>query len=199
MMSSGMSAFVAVDVLGDRPQLLVGEAAERVLHHLEVLVEVARTLHVGELGEERPDRDARRRSRAPARASPDRCPRRPPARRAWPASSAIASATNAHVMRASIVAFGAVVEQRACRLDRGGGVGHVVGEDLVVVDRSGAGECGDAVAHDLLREVDRGRGGREIGGCHGRERYAYVLRVTSLLGPPAPSAPGSLALAPVTR
>ena len=44
---------VAVDVLGDRLELLVGEAAEGVLHQLEVVVEVAGALLPGERGEER--------------------------------------------------------------------------------------------------------------------------------------------------
>ena len=44
MIVLGDVAVVAVDVLGDRLELLVGEAAERVLHHLEVAVEVAGAL-----------------------------------------------------------------------------------------------------------------------------------------------------------
>ena len=48
MMSSGMSPLCAVDVLGDRRELLVGEAAEGVLHHLEVAVEVAGPVGVGQ-------------------------------------------------------------------------------------------------------------------------------------------------------
>ena len=39
---------VAVDVLGDRPDLVLGEAPEGVLHHLEVGVEVARPLLAGQ-------------------------------------------------------------------------------------------------------------------------------------------------------
>ena len=41
MISSGTSPFVAVDVLGDGADLLLGEAPEGVLHQLEVGVEVA--------------------------------------------------------------------------------------------------------------------------------------------------------------
>ena len=37
-----------MDVLGDRSQLVLGEAPERVLHHLEVLVEVTRPFVVGQ-------------------------------------------------------------------------------------------------------------------------------------------------------
>ena len=41
-----------MDVLGDRTDLVLGEPPERVLHHLEVVVEVARAGVAGELGEE---------------------------------------------------------------------------------------------------------------------------------------------------
>jgi hypothetical protein len=43
---------VTVDVLGDRPHLVLCEAAERVAHHLEVGVEMARTRYAGQRGEE---------------------------------------------------------------------------------------------------------------------------------------------------
>ena len=43
---------LAVDVLGDRGDLVLGEAAEGVLHHLEVAVEVAGAGGVGERGQE---------------------------------------------------------------------------------------------------------------------------------------------------
>ena len=64
------------------------------------------------------------------------------------------------------VALRAVVEQRASRLDRGGGVGEVVGDDLVVVDRAGGRGGANATVHDALRGVDRRRGRSEVGGSH---------------------------------
>jgi len=51
MISSGMSAF-SMDVLGDGPDAVLGEAPERVLHHLEVGVEVPGPVLAAQLGEE---------------------------------------------------------------------------------------------------------------------------------------------------
>src|SRR5207248_1098567 len=67
----------------------------------------------------------------------------------------------------------AVIEKALRGFDGGRGMGDVIGEDLVVVDRTTGRESSDAVADDLLRQFDRARGGREILGCHGCERYAY--------------------------
>src|SRR5690606_24006453 len=68
-----------------------------------------------------------------------------------------------------LVALGPVVEHRPGRLDRGGGVGQVVGDDLVVVDGAGGGEVGPALLDDGAGGLDGGRGGLEVGGAHGAE------------------------------
>ena len=73
------------------------------------------------------------------------------------ARSATASATKAQVMLRLDVALGAVVEQARAVSTRGGGVGQVVGEHLVVVDAAGGGEPGDARRR---RPAERGRGRR---------------------------------------
>ena len=83
------------------------------------------------------------------------------------------SAAKAQVMRRLEVALGAVVEQRLRRGDAGGGVGDVVGEDLVRVGPTAGRERADGGADDLVGEVDGvGRGGQVGGsraGSHGGE------------------------------
>ena len=98
MMSSGMSALCAVDVLGDRLHLVLGEAAERVLHHLEVAVEVARAAprRRGMRGTRRCGTCATNVQRAVERAGLD-APRGLAAEEPR-ARSCTASATNAQVM-----------------------------------------------------------------------------------------------------
>src|SRR5690606_30249741 len=68
-----------------------------------------------------------------------------------------------------LVALGAVVEHGPGGLDGGGGVGQVVGDDLVVVDGAGGGEVGPALLDDGAGGLGGGRGGLEVGGAHGAE------------------------------
>ena len=163
-----------MDVLRDRPQLLVSEAAEGVLHHLEVLVEVTGPFGVGQL---------RQGGRSPVRH--DEVMRgRELGRIGAPqllASDQLGDELGDRVGHERAgdsgfdVALGAVVEQRASGLD-GSRVGHVVGEHLVVVDRPGGGERDDPVVYDRAGEIDGGRGGGEVGLSHGPERLVTGYR-----------------------
>ena len=131
MIDSGMSAFVAVHVLGVGADLLGGEAVERVGHHREVLVEVAGTGRLGEGGEEggvavggdeRGERARTSRRRRP------RAPRgRGPRRRGRARASASEGARRARPRRRR----GARSRGRPRRRERAGRVGQVVGEGLV--------------------------------------------------------------------
>ncbi len=89
MISSGMSVLVAVDVLGARADLFLGEAAEGVPNQLEVRVEVAGPLLVGQGGHELGVAEGRRRRRPPEPSSPGvDAPEPPPGRRILAATSA---------------------------------------------------------------------------------------------------------------
>ena len=70
-------------------------------------------------------------------------------------------------MRGLDVALGAVVEQRPGRLDRGRGVGEVVGEDLVGVDVAGGGEVLEGMLDDRAGGLDCRRGCGEVGLLYG--------------------------------
>ena len=145
---------VAVDVLGDRLQLLVGEAAERVLHELEVVVEMAGAVVVGERRRGTPGSRYVATKGAARRARRARCP----TSASRPNDLGRQLGDGVGDERAGDAAFevalGAVVEQRPCGLDGGGGVGEVVGEDLVVVDRSGGGERRHARVARRLAPLD---------------------------------------------
>ncbi len=133
---------VAVDVLGDRADLVLGEAAEGVLHQLEVVVEVAWARRVvGQRGQERRGAVGGDELREWRRGRRARRPTRPRGRSSLPARSGTASATNAQVEARLDVALGAVVEQARRRLDGGRGVGEVVGEHLVGVDATLGGRA----------------------------------------------------------
>ena len=156
MISSGTSALCAVHVLGDGADLVVGEAPERVLHQLEVVVEVARArCWSASDGEELGGRGTRRRTArapssgagvdAPHRLAADqpggqvvRRRRRRTRRRAWP---------RPRPCRRSRASPGPVV-------DRGGGVGEVVGEHLVLVGAAAGGEVADRPADHVVGELD---------------------------------------------
>ena len=169
-----------MDVLGDGSQLVFGEATERVLHHLEVLVEMAGPFGLGELRQERRripvgyDEVMRRRKLrrvgAPQLLAPHQLGRELGDR---------VGHEGARDPRLQ-VAFRAVVEQRASGLDGRGRVGHVVGQHLVVVDRASGGQCHDTVVHDRARRGRRRtRRDARLRGCHGCERYAYCPCVTT--------------------
>ena len=170
----GHVAVGAVHVLGCRCDLLLGEAAERVLDQFEVGVEMAGAVDGGQLGDElriAVGRQERQRVRPAHRA------RRPtpfPGRRCGPMRSWTTSATKAHQSVASRSPFRPVVEHRAGGGDTGGGVSQVVGEDLGVVRPPGRRQALPAGGDDAGREVDDASGRGEIRGrrCrgHGAER-----------------------------
>jgi hypothetical protein len=157
-----------VDVLGDRADLVLREPAERVLDELEVAVEVARAVLPGERREERRIAIGREELArlvegahvyAPRVLAPEH-PRREVVHRI--------GHERARDARLDL-ALGAIVEQRACDLDRGGRVCEVVGQDLVVVDRARRGECTGAGGDGAVGDVDRRGGAGEIGRAHPRE------------------------------
>ena len=63
------------------------------------------------------------------------------------------------------LALGAVGQQGPAGSDRGGGVGEVVGDDLVLVDRSGGGQRPRGGVHDLVGEVEDGLRRGQVGAC----------------------------------
>ena len=101
MMSSGMSALLRWTCSATGRMLVLGEAAEGVLHHLEVVVEVAGP---GLVGQARPGTPGRGRWRTNVAGRVEGAggdaPRRLPAE-SLAARSATASATKAQVSRAS--------------------------------------------------------------------------------------------------
>jgi hypothetical protein len=152
-----------VDVFRHRPDLVVGEPPERVLHHLEVVVEVARPgpvdrgqeLGVPVGGHERPG--------GVEGAGVDAPRRLPPEQPGGDVGHGVGGEGAGDP--GLLVALGPVVEQRAGRLDRGGRVGQVVRDHLVVLDGPGGGEVGDGPADDVTRDVD-GRGRSVQVGAH---------------------------------
>ena len=111
-----MSAFVRWTCSATGRIFVLGEAAERVLHQLEVVVEVAGPGVVGQRGRGTPGRGRwRRTARAPSSGAGLDAPRGLAAEQlGWP-GRATASATKAQVMRGLDVALRAVVEQRPGR------------------------------------------------------------------------------------
>ncbi len=67
------------------------------------------------------------------------------------------------------IAFLAVLEQRPCDLDAGGGVRDVVEQDLLGLGIGQRGEAPNGTSEDALSEVDDGRGSREVGSGHATE------------------------------
>ena len=125
---------LAVDVLGDRADLLVGEAPEGVLHQLEVGVEVAGAAAVGQRGQERRlavggDELAgvveRAGLDAPLGLAAEQL--------GGQLGDGVGDEGAGH--RGLDVALLAVGEHRPAGLDRGRGVGQVVGQHLLGVDR----------------------------------------------------------------
>ena len=180
----------AVHVLGDRADLVLGEAAERVPHELEVVVEVvgaravrrpsasaSRNCGVAVRGDERRGRRRGRRARRPT------CASRPTSRRRRRRPRRRRRRGRARLDLAVL----AVVEHDAGDLDRGRGVGEVVGEDLVLVDRA-RGEhlcCG---LDDLRSLVDDAGGGLQITGEVGHPAEATDRPISA---PHRPERPGS--------
>ena len=133
---------VAVDVLGDRLELVLGEAAEGVLHQLEVVVEVPGALLPGERGEEgRVAVGGAEGAGAVEGADLDAPRGLAPEEPAGQLADGVGH-EGAGDLRLEL-AVGAVVEHRVRRLDGGGGVGEVVAEHLVDVGpAAGLAGCG---------------------------------------------------------
>jgi hypothetical protein len=137
---------VAVDVLGMGGHLLLGEAAERVLDQLELAVEVTGTVVVGQLGQggrvsplghEGPGR-----IQGPGFHRPQRFP-------APELGCQIGdNVGDEHAGQTGFqVTLGSIVEHRPGCFDGGGGMGQVVGQDLVGVDRAGLGQLTGGCSH----------------------------------------------------
>ena len=147
-------------VLGDRLDLVLGEAAEAVLHHLEVAVEVAGTLlaqkrrqvlggPVG--GHERAGAGQRILGHAPRRLPSDHLDH-----------EVIDRVGDERARDAGLdVTLGAVVKDGPGVLHGRGGVGEVVGDDLIGVE-VGAAQVGGRCLDDPLGQVDGRGGGSEV-------------------------------------
>ena len=158
-----------MDLLGDRADLLVGEATEGVLDHLEVLVEVARPFLAGQAreegrvavgGDETPGVVEGARLDAPVGLAAERH------------GSQVADGLG-HEGAGQVGLqrpLRPVVEHGPARLDRRGGVGDVVGEVLVVVEAVGSGELTDGRVDHVSSHVEHGGGGGEVSSRHGRRR-----------------------------
>ena len=148
----GDVAVVAVDVLGDRLELLIGEAAEGILHHLEVVAQVTRPGSARQPGEELGVAVGRHVLTGRVEGVEADTPLR---------------LTTEHLAgqlgdgvgdegvrdRGLDVALDAVAQQALAGLHCGSRVGHVVGEDLVLVEAD-LGEPGDAGGHDLVGSLE---------------------------------------------
>ena len=158
---------MAVDVLGDRRELLVGEPAEGVLHELEVVVEVAATLLSGQAGEElRVAVGGAERAGAVEGIGFD-APRGLTAEQ--PAGELADGVGDERTGDLGLgVAEHAVVEHRAGGLDRGAGMGEVVAEHLIDIRAAACLQRLRALLDDGSSQLDDVRGGGEIGSNHGR-------------------------------
>ena len=154
-----------MDVLGDRLQLLVGEATEGVLHHLEVVVEVTGAVVLGQRGEKgRVAVGAHELTGLVERTGLD-------------TPLALASVELGHELADRVghegtgepildLTLRSVPEEPPAGLDGGGGVSHVIGQHLVLVD-SVLGQSGDGGIDDTLGRID-GSGRLEEGVGHPR-------------------------------
>ena len=163
----GDVAVGAMDVLGVRAHLLLGEAVERLAHQLEVAAEVARSLDLRQGGQG---------GRVPARRHEVGGGRAPPGLHAPPrlATRHPTDQVGHHVgherggQELLGLAEGAVGERGARRGDGGSPVGQVVGDDLIGVDAA-VGAYGRATRVDqMLRQFD--------GVCRGGQAGGWGLR-----------------------
>ncbi len=152
----------AVDVLGVRGDDVVGERAERVLHHLHVVTEVTWTGLVGEgthevripVGDHEVVRPRQRhRVDAPQLLAADQL-----------ADEVVHDVGDERARDPGLdVALGAVVEQGLGGGDGRCRVGQVVGEHLVHVGPARRRQLADRGADGAIGELDDVRGGVEIG------------------------------------
>ena len=167
---------MTVNVLGTRRDFLVCVRAEGVLHHFEVGVEMARALLAGKRCEEVGVAECR------DEVVTEREISRVDSPQGLAADETRHEIVN-HVGRECTreprlgVAFRAVVEHRASRLDCCGCVSQVVGEHLLSVGSTVVGEVPHRFAHHCAGGLDDRRsclqvGSRE-GSCagHGTKRY----------------------------
>ena len=170
MISSGMSPFVRWTCSATGRDLVLGEAPERVLDQLEVLVEVAGAGLVGQRGQEgRVPVGGHELAGAVEGAGLDA----PLGLAAVELAGQVVDGVGDEGAgdRRLDVALAAVVEHRPPGLDGGGGVGQLVGDDLVGIDAAGGLQGVDGPLDDGPRGIDGGRGSGEISRLHRRERY----------------------------
>ena len=175
----------AVDVLGHGPDALLGEAPERVGDHLEVAVEVTRTVEAGQAGQERRVAVAGHEGERLGQRTRRRPPPRLPAQhlgRGVPHRVGDEGAGDAGLD----VALGPVVERGPGRLDRGRGVGQVVGDDLVglhCLTGALAGQVAGGAVDHRPGQGDGGCGGVEVSVGHAERVPTGTRRVDT--SPPA--------------
>jgi len=181
----GDVAVVAVDLFGDRHDLVLGETPEGVLHHFEVVAEVAGAVGVGQGGEE----IGRPVGGDEISGIVEGVVRNPPL--GLPAEqlgAQVGQCVGDERRRdaALVVALRAVVEQASTAHQGGGGVSDVVGQHLVGVDAV-LGEPADRRVDHGLAHIQGGCGGGEVGGDGGCSDVGHraMLRVGSLVFPDA--------------
>ena len=152
-----------VDPLGDRTDLVLGEAAEGVLHHLEVVVEMSGALTLGGQRSEE--------IRSPEAGTEGPCGVE--GTRVDPPGVLATEQLAGYVVddigaecagdAGLDISLGAVVEQVLGRGDCGCGVCKVVGDDLVVVHRATGCEMRERSAHNTIGQIERSRCIGEVG------------------------------------
>ena len=153
-------------VLGVWADLVLGEAVERLAHQLEVVAEVAGALGRGQAGQHR--RVALRTEEGARRRIPaglDAPERLPPGHPTHEVGDDVGHERGGNA--GLDLAPRAVLEGRLRRGHRGGGVRHVVGDDLVGVDAAARPYRGAGLVDQALGQVDRVGGAGEVR-CGGR-------------------------------
>jgi hypothetical protein len=176
---------VAVDLLGHRADLLLGEPSEGVLDELEVRVEVPRALHAAQraevlgrpVGAHEVGGGVEGGRFDPPRVLTPEHPRRKLM------NGVGHEGTGDPCLVLSLLP---VSEDRRGVLDRGRGMGQVIGRNLVRLDVARRGQMPGALVYDGPRQIDGCAGGGEVRvGGHGGENYLQP----SQGGVPRPGAP----------